>query len=144
MSVLSAICQGWRATIDHVESFIVRVLANGVALWVASLILPGITFAGSSSTVTTIITIGAVGLVFGLLNAIVKPVLFVLSLPLLVLTLGLFLLVLNAIMLSLTSWASGALGLNFAVQDFWWDAVLGAVIISIVSAMLSLFDRNPR
>ncbi|CAN5520138.1 phage holin family protein [soil metagenome] len=144
MSVLSAICQGWRATIDHVESFIVRVLANGVALWVASLILPGITFAGSSSTVTTTITIGAVGLVFGLLNAIVKPVLFVLSLPLLVLTLGLFLLVLNAIMLSLTSWASGALGLNFAVQDFWWDAVLGAVIISIVSAMLSLFDRNPR
>ncbi|MGB5951992.1 MAG: phage holin family protein [Ornithinimicrobium sp.] len=124
-------------------SFFVRVAANGLALWVASLIVPGITFAGSNSTLSMIITIGAVGLIFGVLNAIVKPFLFVLSLPLLILTLGLFLFVLNAIMLSLTSWASGLLGLNFAVQNFWWDAVLGAIIISIVSAMINLFDRDP-
>ena len=125
-----------------VSSFLLRVAVNGVALWVASLIVPGITFAGNDTTWAMIVTIGAVGLVFGVLNAIVKPLLFVLSLPLLVLTLGLFLLVLNAIMLSLTSWASGLLGLNFAVQSFWWDAVLGAIIISIVSAILSLFDRD--
>lgn len=124
------------------SSFLVRVAVNAVALWVASLIVPGITFAGADSTTSMIITIGAVGLIFGVLNAIVKPVLFVLSLPLLIVTLGLFLLVLNAIMLSLTSWASGALGLNFVVQDFWWDAVLGAIIISIISAMLNLFDRT--
>lgn len=124
--------------------FLVRVVANGLALWVASLIVPGISFSGSSSTLTTIITIGAVGLIFGVLNAIVKPLLFLLSLPLLVLTLGLFLVVLNAIMLSLTSWASGLLGLNFVVQDFWWDAVFGALIISIVSAMLSLFETDRR
>lgn len=127
---------------DDVTSFLVRVAVNGVALWVASLIVPGITFAGAGSTLSTIITIAAVGLIFGVLNAIVKPVLLVLSLPLLVLTLGLFLLVLNAIMLSLTSWASGAFGLSFTVQNFFWDAVLGALIISIVSAMLSLFDRT--
>ncbi|MGB3184756.1 MAG: phage holin family protein [Ornithinimicrobium sp.] len=125
------------------QLFLVRVVANGLALWVASLIVPGISFSGSSSTLTMIITIGAVGLIFGVLNAIVKPLLFLLSLPLLILTLGLFLVVLNAIMLSLTSWASGVLGLNFVVQDFWWDAVFGALIISIVSAMLSLFDRPP-
>ncbi|MGB5937688.1 MAG: phage holin family protein [Ornithinimicrobium sp.] len=125
------------------QLFLVRVVANGLAVWVASLIVPGIIFSGSSSTLTMIITIGAVGLIFGVLNAIVKPLLFLLSLPLLILTLGLFLVVLNAIMLSLTSWASGVLGLNFVVQDFWWDAVFGALIISIVSAMLSLFDRPP-
>ncbi len=126
------------------QLFLVRVVVNGLALWVASLIVPGISFSGSSSTLAMIMTIGAVGLIFGVLNTIVKPLLFLLSLPLLVLTLGLFLVVLNAIMLSLTSWASGLFGLNFVVQDFWWDAVFGALIISIVSAMLSLFEAEPR
>lgn len=120
-------------------SVIFRIVANGVALWVASLIVPGIAFGESASTTTTVITIAAVGLVFGALNAVLKPLLFVLSLPALILTLGLFTFVLNAIMLAITSWAAGALGLAFEVQHFWWDAVLGALIISIVSTMLNLF-----
>jgi putative membrane protein len=121
-----------------VESFLVRVVVNGIALWVASLLIPGIAF-GGESTVANVLTIGAVGLVFGVLNAVVRPVLFVLSLPLLVLTLGLFTFVLNAIMLILTSWLSGALGLAFEVTAFWWDAVLGALVITIVSLILNLF-----
>lgn len=120
-------------------SIIFRIVANGVALWVASLIVPGIAFGESASTTTTVITIGAVGLVFGALNAVLKPILFVLSLPALILTLGLFTFVLNAIMLAITSWAASALGLAFEVQQFWWDAILGALIISIVSTMLNLF-----
>ncbi|MGB3828483.1 MAG: phage holin family protein [Ornithinimicrobium sp.] len=121
-------------------SFLFRVLANGVALWVASLIVPGIVFGESSDTLTTVITVGAVGLVFGLLNAVLKPILFVLTLPALILTLGLFTFVLNAIMLSITSWAASGLGLAFDVRHFWWDAILGALIVSIVSTMLNLFN----
>lgn len=120
-------------------SFVFRVLANGVALWVASLIVPGIIFGEGSSTLSTVITIGAVGLVFGLLNAVLRPILFVLTLPLLIVTLGLFTFVLNAIMLAITSWASSRLGLAFEVQNFWWDAILGALIISIVSMILNAF-----
>ncbi len=69
-----------------------------------------------------------------------RPILFVLSLPALILTLGLFTFVLNAIMLSITSWAASGLGLAFEVEQFWWDAVLGALIVSIVSTMLNLFN----
>jgi putative membrane protein len=115
--------------------FLVKVLVNGVALWVASLLISGIAFEGSSTT-ATVITIGAVALVFGILNAIVRPVLLFLSIPLLLLTLGLFTFIVNALMLALTSWLSGLLGLAFEVQDFWWDAVLGALVITIVSMIL--------
>ena len=67
-------------------SFLFRVLANGVALWVASLIVPGIVFGEGAEPLSTVLTIAAVGLVFGLLNAVLRPILFVLSLPVLILT----------------------------------------------------------
>lgn len=119
-------------------SLLLKIVVNGVALWVASLILDGIDLAEStSSTTSKLLTIGAVALVFGILNAVIKPILMVLSLPLLVLTLGLFTFIVNALMLSLTSWLSGLLGLDFTVQNFFWDAVLGALIITIVSMLLN-------
>ncbi len=117
-------------------SFLIKVLVNGVALWVASLLIDGIVFGGDGDTTTTVITIGAVALVFGVINAIVRPILLVLSIPLLVLTLGLFTFIVNALMLLLTSWLSGVLGLDFEVANFWWDAVLGALVITIVSMIL--------
>jgi putative membrane protein len=120
------------------ESFVIRVVVNGLALWVASLLISGISFGSGGSTVSQVLTIGAVGLVFGVLNAVVRPILFFLSLPLLVVTLGLFTFILNAIMLSLTSWIAGLLGLQFTVADFWWDAVLGALVITIVALILNL------
>jgi putative membrane protein len=126
---------------------LLRVAVNGVALWVAALIVPGISFGAQSSLTSEIISIAAVGLIFGLLNAVVRPILFLLSLPLLILTLGLFTFVLNAVMLSLTSWVAEMVGLSFTVEHFFWDAVLGALVISIVSLMLSLLyqeDRAPR
>ena len=121
-------------------SFLFRVLVNGVALWVASLIVPGIVFGEGAEPLSTVLTIAAVGLVFGLLNAVLRPILFVLSLPVLILTLGLFAFVLNAIMLSITSWAASGLGLAFDVQHFFWDAIFGALIVSIVSTILNLFN----
>jgi len=117
---------------------VIRVVVNGLALWVASLLISGISFGTGGSLVAQVLTIGAVGLVFGVLNAVVRPILFFLSLPLLVVTLGLFTFILNAIMLSLTSWIAGLLGLQFTVADFWWDAVLGALVITIVALVLNL------
>lgn len=111
------------------------VIANAIALWVAAALLPGITFGGEGGSMW--LTVALVAALFGVLNAIVKPLLQLLSLPLIVLTLGLFLVVVNALMLSLTSWLSGVVGLDFTVDDFFWDAVLGSLIISAVGVVTS-------
>ena len=79
-----------------------------------------------------------VALVFGVLNASIRPLLQLLSLPILILTLGLFIFVINAVMLMLTAWVSGLLDLGFYVDGF-WDAFLGGLIITFVSLVLSLF-----
>lgn len=83
----------------------------------------------------------AVALVFGVLNAFVRPILKLLTLPLLILTLGLFTLVINALMLLLTSWVSGVLDLGFHVTGF-WPAFWGALVVSIVSLILSIFVQE--
>ena len=114
-------------------AFLVRWAILSVAVWVAAKMVDGIHLEGWESTVL-------VALILGLLNALVKPVLFFLSLPVTVVTLGLFLIVLNAIMLWLTDWIADQFDdLLFEVEDFWWDAILGAIIISIVSWVLGLF-----
>lgn len=119
-------------------SFLLKIVVNGVALWIAALILDGIELAEDTTSMTTkLLTIAAVALVFGILNAVIKPIVMVLSIPLLVLTLGLFTFIVNALMLALTSWLSGLMGLDFTVQQFFWDAVLGALIITIVSMILN-------
>lgn len=123
---------------------LISIVANGLALWVAAWLLDGITFGGEGTSL--ILTVLGVAAIFGVLNAIVRPVLLVLSLPLVVLTLGLFLFVLNALMLVLTSWLAGVVGLDFHVDSFFWDAVLGAMIISVVGMVLDLVlpDRLER
>lgn len=125
-------------------TFVLAVLANALALWVASALLPGIEFGGEGGDLA--LTVALVALVFGLLNAFVKPLLKLISLPLIVLTLGLFLVVVNALMLSLTSWFAGVLGLDFTVQSFWWDAVLGGLIISAVGVVTGMIlpDKDKR
>lgn len=117
-------------------TFLLAVLANALALWVAAAVLPGIEFGGEGGDLA--LTVALVALVFGVLNALVKPVLKLISLPLIVLTLGLFLVVVNALMLSLTSWLAGVLNLDFTVQSFWWDAVLGALIVSAVGVVTGM------
>lgn len=124
---------------------ILTILANALALWVAAVTLDGISFGGSGSGQA--LTIVLVAALFGVLNALVKPVLKLLSLPFIILTLGLFLLVVNAIMLWLTSWLAGVLGLEFTVENFWWDAVLGGLIISVIGVftdMLLPAERDRR
>jgi putative membrane protein len=112
-------------------NFLVKTIANAGALAVAVWLLDKITLTGDS-TGKKAGTLIVVALLFGLVNFLVKPVVKLLSLPLLILTLGLFTLVVNALMLLLTSWLAGKLDLSFHVEGF-WTAVLGGLIISVVS-----------
>jgi putative membrane protein len=112
--------------------FLLRLLINAAALWIAIQLVDGIEHSGSWWSLLF------VALVFGLLNASIRPLLKLLSLPVIILTLGLFIFVINALMLMLTSWISGLLGLGFHVAGF-WDAFVGGLIISVVSFVLSLF-----
>jgi putative membrane protein len=114
--------------------FIVRLLTNAAALWVATRIVPGVTYAGGW------ITLFGVALVFGVVNAVIRPVAKILTFPLVILTLGLFLLVINGLMLWLTSALSDKLDLGFHVAGF-WPAFWGALVVSVVSGALSLMMR---
>ena len=113
--------------------FLLRLLINAAALWVAVKLIPGITYTGNGW-----LPFLGVALVFGFVNAFIRPLVKLLSLPVIFLTLGLFALVVNGAMLWLTGKFSDALGLGFHV-DGCWTAILGAIIVSIVSALLSVF-----
>ncbi|MET0215331.1 MAG: phage holin family protein [Vicinamibacterales bacterium] len=112
--------------------FLLRLLINAAALWVAIQLVGGIDHQGS------VWSLLFVALVFGVLNASVRPLFLLLSLPMVIVTLGLFMFVINALMLLLTGWVSGLLGLGFYVEGF-WAAFLGGLIVSAVSLMLSIF-----
>ncbi|AZP18955.1 hypothetical protein AQJ23_22560 [Streptomyces antibioticus] len=118
------------------KNFVVKTIANAGALAVAVWLLDKITLTGDS-TGKKIGTLILVALLFGVVNFLVKPIVKLLSLPLLILTLGLFTLVVNALMLLLTSWLADKLDLSFHVDGF-WTAVVGGLIISIVSWALNV------
>jgi putative membrane protein len=112
--------------------FILRLLATAAALWVAVLLVPGIDYTGPW------LNLLVVALVFGVVNAVVRPILVYLSCPIIVLTLGLFMFVLNALMLWLTGALSGALGIAFDVRGF-VPALIGGLVVGLVSAVLNVF-----
>ncbi|MYZ35576.1 MULTISPECIES: phage holin family protein [unclassified Streptomyces] len=118
------------------KNFVVKTIANAGALAVAIWLVKDITLTGDS-TGNQALTLVLVALVFGLVNFTVKPVVKLLTLPLFILTLGLITLVVNALMLLLTSWLADKLDLSFQVDGF-WTAVLGGLIISIVSWALHM------
>jgi putative membrane protein len=113
-------------------SFVIRLLVNAAALWVAVRYVPGIDYQGPLSGLLV------VALVFGLVNAIIRPILFMLTCPLVLVTLGLFVLVLNGIMLMLTAVFSESLGIAFTVSGI-VPAVVGALVVTVVSTVLSIF-----
>jgi putative membrane protein len=115
--------------------FLVRLLVNAAALWVATRVVPGVTYAGGWAPFF------GVALVFGVLNATLRPVTKILTFPLIIVTLGIFALVVNGLMLWLTSSISASLGLGFHVSGF-WPAFWGALVVSIVSTVLSIFVRD--
>jgi putative membrane protein len=112
--------------------FLLRLLINAGALWVAIQLVDGIEHRGSWWSLLF------VALVFGVLNASIRPLLKLLSLPIIILTLGLFIFVINAVMLLITAWVSGLLNLGFYVGGF-WAAFFGGLIVTVVSLLLSIF-----
>ena len=112
---------------------ILRIIINAVAIWLTSMILSGFEFGGS------ILNLLIVAVIFGLVNAFIRPIIKLLTLPLSCLTLGLFTLVINTLMLMLTTWISGSLRLEGGIFQSFGIAFLGAIIISLISAVLGWF-----
>jgi len=119
--------------------FILRLLINAAALWVATRLVPGVTYTGGW------VPFLGVALVFGIVNAYIRPVTKLLTFPIIFLTLGLFSFVINGLMLWLTGALSDALALGFHVRGF-WPAFWGALVVSLVSTLLSFFvvDESSR
>ena len=121
---------------------ILRLLVNAAALAVATFLLNGISLT-APTTQGRVVTLLVVALIFGVLNAVLRPIFKLVTLPLLLLTLGLFLLVINAVMLLLTSWVSNRVDLGWSVDGF-GTAVLGALVVSVVSFLLNAFVPDRR
>src|SRR5687768_10265735 len=122
---------------------VIWVVVNAAALGIATWLFEGISLTGETDT-EKLVKLLVVGAIFGLITAFVRPIVNLISLPLIVLTLGLMLLVVNALMLMLTSAISGALNLGFHVDGF-WTALWGSIVISLASIVLvSVFRRMDR
>jgi len=120
-----------------VTSFAIRVAVNAVAVWVATRLIEGLTVSGDSGWPRMVLFL-VIGLLLAVVNTVVKPVVKVLSFPLYILTLGLFGFIVTALMLELTAWLSEATPVTFAVADFFWSAVLGAVVVTVATLVLNL------
>ena len=122
---------------ERLVAFVIRWLITAAGVWVAANLVGGIHLAGAESTL-------AVALILGLLNAYLKPLLVIGTLPALLMSAGLFLVVINTALLALTAWIAGKFdSVHFAIDSF-WAAFWGAVIISLVSFFLSLFVSPDR
>ena len=115
--------------------FLIRLLVNAAALWVATRLVPGVTYSGE------VLPFLGVALVFGIVNAFIRPVAKLLTLPLIIVTLGIFAFIVNGLMLWLTSSLSESLGLGFHVSGF-WAALFGSLVVSIVSTLLWMFVQD--
>ncbi|MEA9984049.1 MULTISPECIES: phage holin family protein [Subtercola] len=116
--------------------FIVSLIANAVALWLTTLIVSGVKvdpYAPDGFAV--VLSFLFVALIFGIVNGIIGTAIRVVAFPLYILTLGLISLVINAILLLLASWVTGLFGFGLVVDGFWW-AVLGALVLAILSAII--------
>lgn len=119
------------------QNILIKVVVNAVAIWVATALVPGVEVTGDG-TGETVLTLLVLGAIFGLVNAVIKPVLVFFSLPALILTLGLFVFVINALMLELLAWLSEQLNISFTIDDFFWSALGAAVVVTLVSMVLNL------
>lgn len=123
--------------------FLLKTVVIAVAIWLTTLLISGVSVeTADDSTGETILTFLIIGLIFGLVNAIIKPIVKFFTFPLVVLTLGLFMVVINALMLMLTSWITQHTDFGLHVDGFWW-AVGGSLIISLFNFVISsVVDRR--
>ncbi|MBU3686332.1 MAG: phage holin family protein [Mycobacteriaceae bacterium] len=124
-------------------SFLTRAAVTGLALWVVTLIVPGISFVGGETDLQRIGIVLVVAIIFGLVNAVIKPIVQLLSIPLYILTLGLFHVVINALMLWITSWITEhTTHWGLQIDRFWWTAIWAAIVLSLVGWVFSLPFRG--
>jgi putative membrane protein len=123
---------------NHMTKFILRWAINAIALYLAILILPGRIDLNSG-----LVSIIWLALIFGLVNALFRPLIQLLTCPLIMLTLGLFTLVINTFMFWLTSIIGQSFGLELVISDpVWWNAFLGGLVVSVVSVVLTLILKD--
>jgi putative membrane protein len=122
--------------------FLIRTVVTAFALWVSTLIVDGITVSGSS-TFANVATLVAVAVIFGLVNAIIKPIVKILGCLFYILTLGLIAFVVNALLFLLVDWLADLLNLPFHVDGF-WSAFWGAIIVGVVSWLINLVIPDPK
>lgn len=116
-------------------SFLLRLVVSAVALWIATQIVPGVSYHGGVGPFLI------AALIFGVVNATLRPITKLLTCPLILVTFGLFALVVNGLMFWLASTLSSSIGIDLRVAGF-WPAFWGALVVSIVSALLSMFVRQ--
>lgn len=123
--------------------FLLRAALTGFALWLVTLVVSGISFVGGDTTIEKIGIIFVVAVIFGLVNAVIKPVVQILSIPLYIVTLGLIHVVINALMLWFTAWITEhTTHWGLQIDDFWWSAIWAAIMLSLVSWLLSIVVRD--
>lgn len=120
--------------------FLIRLVITAVALWVTTLVVPGVEVSGRSG-VNTALTLLVVALIFGVVNAVLKPVIQVVGCVFYLLTLGLFALVVNALLFLLTDWLAEQFDLPFQVDGF-WPAFWGAIVMAVVTWLISVIVRE--
>jgi putative membrane protein len=124
--------------------FLLRLVIGAVALWITTLVVPGIELTGRS-VLHDALTVLVVAFIFGVVNAILKPVIHVVGCAFYVLTLGLFALVVNALLFLLTDWIAGVFDLPFEIDGF-WPAFWGAIVMAVVGWVIGVIvpDRSDR
>lgn len=127
--------------------FLLSLLVNAVALWAAVWLLDGMDVTATlrpfdDPTANTVLAYAVLGLLFGAVNAVIRPIVAFLSLPLTCLTLGLFTVIVNAAMLAVTSWLSSFLPAQLHIDRFFFTAVFAAVIVSVVSLLMSMLTNR--
>ncbi|WP_423791016.1 phage holin family protein [Micromonospora cathayae] len=124
------------------KSLLIRLGSTVLALWLATLLIPGIAV-DSDSTVETVVTLILVSVIFGVVNAVLQPIIKTVGCGFYLLTLGLIALVVNGLLFLLTGWIAGQAGLPFEVDGFWPTAVLGALFVGVVTWILGVvLDRD--
>ncbi|MFV0494477.1 phage holin family protein [Mycobacterium sp.] len=125
------------------SGFLFRAALTGLALWIVTLFVPGLSFVGGDTTTQRVAIVFAVAVLFGLVNAIIKPIVQILSIPMYVLTLGLFHVVVNGFMLWITARITeNTTHWGLQIDHFWWTAIWAAIVLSFVSWILSLVTRR--
>ncbi|MGW3784877.1 phage holin family protein [Micromonospora chokoriensis] len=124
------------------KGLLIRLASTALAFWLATLLIPGISLE-STSAVETVTALLLVAVIFGVVNAVLQPVIKTVGCGFYLLTLGLIALVVNGLLFLLTSWIADQAGLPFDVDGFWPAAVLGALFVSIVTWILgAVLDRD--